>query len=109
MRKLGVIVNLAEHTVSFGGYVAPIDKVDGANVAFTGTSNMPVGQYGPVSTLVSGNVDRVTGTVIAMTISKGRRTVALRIVLQASNPFVLVSFSDAGPPNLSKQLRRMMD
>ena len=71
MRKLGLIVNLAEHTVSFGGYVAPIDKVDGANVAFTGTSNMPVGQYGPVSTLVSGNVDRVTGTVIATAMSKG--------------------------------------
>jgi len=53
VRKLGVIVNLAEHTVSFGGYVAPIDNVDSANVAFTGTSNMPVGQYGPVSTLVS--------------------------------------------------------
>ena len=51
--------------MSFGGYVAPIDKVDGANVAFTGTSNMPVGQYGP------GNVDRVTGTVIATTMSKG--------------------------------------
>ena len=59
--NVGLVVNLVEKTVSFAGYVAPFNKVDAANIYFSGTS---ADRYG-ISVTVAGNVDRVTGAVDA--------------------------------------------
>jgi hypothetical protein len=38
VHNMGFVVNLAERTVSFGGYVAPFKKVDAANIYFNGVN-----------------------------------------------------------------------
>ena len=55
--ELGVVVNLAEGTVSFTGYVAPI-VADAAVISFE--SEDP-------SVLAAGDIDRVTGEMTAVT------------------------------------------
>jgi hypothetical protein len=64
LHNVGLVVNLAERTVSFGGFVAPFNKVDAANIYFHGES-----QQQGISVTVDGNIDRVTGAVEASTIS----------------------------------------
>jgi hypothetical protein len=55
--KKGVVVNLADRTVSgFGGVVVPIDTINAAEIQFS---------YLGAQTSVDGVVDRVTGTVEA--------------------------------------------
>jgi hypothetical protein len=70
VNKVGVVVNFLNRTVSFNGYVVPITKVDEANVAFDGRTNNGSVDGMSISTHVSGSVDRVTGAVIAETITK---------------------------------------
>jgi hypothetical protein len=68
INNLGVVVNLAEETVSFGGYVTRIDKVDAANISFNGTSDFQFHGVGPKTTLsIWGAIDRVTGAMSAST------------------------------------------
>src|SRR5262245_50949427 len=64
LHNVGLVVNLKDRTVSFGGFVAPFNKVDEANIYFNGTNK---DQYG-ISTMVDGSLDRVTGAVNAMII-----------------------------------------
>ena len=61
LHNIGLVVNLADKTVSFAGYVAPFKTVDAANIYFSGSSQSP---YGLTAT-VDGNIDRVTGAVTA--------------------------------------------
>jgi hypothetical protein len=66
--KIGVVVNFAEHTVSFLGYVVPITSVDAANVSFEG--QVKTSSFGTtLSMTVSGSVDRVTGAMTATTLT----------------------------------------
>jgi hypothetical protein len=68
VNKLGVVVNFAEHNVSFAGYVVPITSADAANVSFEGeVQSRSLGITLSVS--VSGTVDRVTGAFDATTLT----------------------------------------
>ena len=60
--KMGMVVNFAEQTVAFGGHVVGINRVDAANVSFSGH---PVSSWAGISITISidGNVDRVTGAL----------------------------------------------
>jgi hypothetical protein len=60
INKVELLVDLAEHKVSFAGYVAHIDDVDGMNVFF-GSNDPATGEFNGDSgimsaTTVSGNV-----------------------------------------------------
>jgi hypothetical protein len=57
---VGLVVNLADRTVSFLGFVAKIDAIDAANITFTGDNSKPY------AVLVTGDIDRVTGAVSAV-------------------------------------------
>lgn len=66
--KMGLVVNLAEHTVLFDGVLAHIDKIDAATISFNGEGDVSLpgtGTLGKVS--VFGEIDRVTGAVSATT------------------------------------------
>jgi len=69
IKKMGLVVNLAEHTVSgFPGIVAHIDSVDATSILFSGEGpvmyrGQPTTGLGTVS--VEGQIDRVTGAVLA--------------------------------------------
>jgi hypothetical protein len=62
--KIGMVVNLAEKTVAFGGHVVEISRVDAANVSFGGHFHS---SWEGIETTISidGNVDRVTGKLQA--------------------------------------------
>jgi hypothetical protein len=64
MERMGVMVNLDERTVSFGGYVARIKEADSANIAFGGMQvddeRDPFFKIG-----IMGDIDRVTGHMSA--------------------------------------------
>ena len=66
--KMGMVVNLAEQTVAFGGHVVGISRVDAANVSFSGQS---LSSWEGIRTTISieGSVDRVTGTLHAARLS----------------------------------------
>jgi hypothetical protein len=53
-----VVIGLAEHTVSFAGYVAHIENVEGANVFLGGGEDR-----------ATGDIDRVAGIMSATTVS----------------------------------------
>jgi hypothetical protein len=57
IKKVGVVVDLAEQTVSFAGYVAHIENVDAA-VVFFGSGIDPA----------IGNIDRASGVMSAETV-----------------------------------------
>jgi hypothetical protein len=59
IQKMGVVVNLDEQTVSFLGYVAPVNNVDAATINFGGR------RIGNLSISVTGYMDRVTGRMDA--------------------------------------------
>jgi hypothetical protein len=61
--KVGVVVNLAERTVSFTGYVGQIDNADAAVIEFSGNKNKTQG----VNSDTGGFIDRVTGAMNATT------------------------------------------
>ena len=66
VQKMGVVVNLAEHTVSFGAYVVNIDSVGAADITFSGESKVQAfGQPAAVSVSIMGDLDRVTGHLVA--------------------------------------------
>jgi hypothetical protein len=66
VRKMGLVVNLGQHTVSGFTLVARIDRVDDVNVDFSGATT---DQLGATSSVI-GNIDRVTGAAwIATTLS----------------------------------------
>ena len=72
VNKMGLILNLVEQTVSgFAGIVANIDKVDGADILFSGEGNLlaPAGRGSKGSITVIGDIDRVTGAVSARTLT----------------------------------------
>jgi hypothetical protein len=60
--KMGMVVNLAEQTVTFGGHIVGISGADAANVSFSGQF---LSSWVGIRTTVSidGSVDRVTGTL----------------------------------------------
>ena len=64
LQKSAVVVNLDEQTVFFLGYVAPIQDVDEASIAFGGTQ---VVDYG-FSMAIWGDIDRKTGRMDATTV-----------------------------------------
>jgi hypothetical protein len=68
--KVGVVVNLVEHTVSFTGFVAQIDYADIAVIEFS--RNDPKTLKGFNST-TSGYIDRVTGAMNATTFEETTR------------------------------------
>jgi hypothetical protein len=68
--KIGVVINLAQQTVAFGGHVAEISRVDAAHVSFSGrfASSWEGIQ---TTTAIDGSVDRVTGMLQATQLSFG--------------------------------------
>ena len=77
MNNVGLVVNLTEKNVSFAGYVAPIVEVDATIISFGGSldvsSDLPGEKLGlpPMSVVVSGDIDRVTGAFEAMIYAVG--------------------------------------
>jgi hypothetical protein len=75
-----VVVNLAEQTVSFGGFVAPINTADAANVTFGGT---PIGTLAQIASkegdeiYINGTLDRVTGHMEVSTSTGPKGTQAM--------------------------------
>jgi hypothetical protein len=67
VKKFGLIVNLAAHTVSGFSVVARITSVDDATVEFNGAAENPLG-----ASSVLGNIDRVTGKTWAWTIGTAK-------------------------------------
>ena len=67
INKMGFVVNLADHTVTFGGYVAKIDKVDGASIFFSGEQELSIGKMHAGAIVVMGHIDRATHAVSATT------------------------------------------
>jgi hypothetical protein len=57
--KVGVVIDLAQNTVSFAGFVAQIENVEGS-VVFFGSGIDPA----------IGDIDRVTGVMSATTVSR---------------------------------------
>jgi len=72
--KSGVAVNLAQHTVTGFYPVAHIDRLDDVNVIFSGYTVTPFGG----SSLVQGNVDRLTGatSIYTATYAKDGKLIA---------------------------------
>jgi hypothetical protein len=74
VNKMGLVVDLSAQTVAgFSGIVAHIDYVDAASISFRGIKNLTAPDNGtPVtaeSIMVMGQIDRVTGTASATTMS----------------------------------------
>jgi hypothetical protein len=63
IKDLGIIVNLADHTVTFSEYVVPITSITATEVSFSGkqTTRVVVPGVKPKPFTVSGTIDRVTG------------------------------------------------
>ena len=80
VNKVGLVVDLAEHTVSFAGFVAHIQNLDGANVFFGGGEDRATGDFDRVTgvfsaTAVSGNVGKSYELFCkAVTPSKSQKT-----------------------------------
>jgi hypothetical protein len=73
VQNMGVVVNLDERTVSFMGYVAPMNYVDTANINFGGqqTGRLFPG-FGTAT--IGGILDRVTGHMTAKATTSGTHT-----------------------------------
>jgi hypothetical protein len=67
INKMGFVVNLADHTVTFGGYVAKIDRVDDAYISFRGEQELSIGNVQTGAIIVMGHINRVTNAVSATT------------------------------------------
>ena len=66
INNLGLVVNLAEMTVAFAGYVTPIDKADATNISFSGQQKIQYRGMTLKPFTISGDIDRVTGAVNVM-------------------------------------------
>jgi hypothetical protein len=64
INKVGVVVDLAKHTVAFAGNVAHIDSVDAAVISFGGDA-----LQGDPQLRATGDIDRVTGMMSAATVN----------------------------------------
>ena len=58
--NLGIIVNAADHTVTFANYVVPVTGINATLVNFNGRQPSPLGIKGGEFT-IDGSIDRVTG------------------------------------------------
>jgi len=65
VNKMGVILDLAQHTVLFGGYAVRVDNVNAGDISFSGRSTPQVGGRPGVTVAIWGDVDRVTGHLMA--------------------------------------------
>jgi hypothetical protein len=106
--NMGLVVDLTKRTVSgLGGVVARINRVDDAGVSFSGEADMMLGgrPIGEKMT-VTGEIDRVTGAVQAMTLTTAgdwatlehrslSRSQTRRIASLRSEPFLA---THPGPP-----------
>jgi hypothetical protein len=76
VKKMGLVVDLAEHTVTMSGlgFTAHIDRVDAAAISFSAekvpTSSSALGLRTNAMESVWGEIDRVTGAVSATTTSE---------------------------------------
>ncbi len=61
VQNIRLVVNIDKRTVAFAGLVAPLKRIDTANIYFSGTSTDPYG----MALTVDGNVDRGTGALDA--------------------------------------------
>jgi hypothetical protein len=59
--NLGIIVNVADRTVTFSEYVVPITSITATEVSFIGKQTKPVAGAKSKPFTVSGTIDRVTG------------------------------------------------
>jgi hypothetical protein len=59
VRNIGLTINLAEKVLSFAKFTAVLDNIDTASIHFFGNSRNKFG----VMELVSGTIDRVTGSL----------------------------------------------
>jgi hypothetical protein len=62
VKKIGLVVNLAQHSVSGFPVVAGIDTVDDALISFSGAKGDALG-----TSRVEGTIDRVTGAAVVST------------------------------------------
>ena len=69
IEKMGVVANLNERTVSFIGFIAPIGSADEASINFNGEQIGPMGSGPEYTTRIDGILDRVTGHMIADTMT----------------------------------------
>jgi riboflavin synthase alpha subunit len=67
VNKIGFVVNLADHTVTFSGYVARIDDIDAAHISFSGEKRLSNGSVRTGTVIVTGHIDRVANVVSATT------------------------------------------
>ncbi len=67
INKMGFVVNFADHTVTFGGYVAEIDGVDDTYISFRGEKELSIASVPNGNVVVTGHIDRGTNAVSATT------------------------------------------
>ena len=67
INKMGFVVNLADHTVTFGGYVARIERIDDASISFRGEKAVSIGNVQAGTVVVMGHIDPVSNTVSVTT------------------------------------------
>ncbi len=79
IEKMGVVANLNERTLSFQGYIAPIQIVDAAAISFDGEVVGPLAQIASkagYTQRIDGILDRVTGHMTADTMTSQTKTLA---------------------------------
>ena len=76
VHNIGVVVDAGAKTVSFTGYVARITEVDAAMVSFEGQDSF---------SRVSGSIDRVTGSMTAMS-SSGNTGATWELLCKRASP-----------------------
>jgi hypothetical protein len=67
INKMGFVVNFADRTVTFGGYVAEIDGVDDTYISFRGERELSIASVPNGNVVVTGHIDRGTNAVSATT------------------------------------------
>ena len=65
--KLGLVINLTEHTVVGFGIAARIDQIDASSIEFSGEGPIVDGGSNIGTLFAEGAIDRVTGIVSATT------------------------------------------
>jgi len=67
VNKIGFVVNLADQTVTFSGYIARITDIDAAQISFSGEKKLSNGNIQTGTVIVTGHIDRVANVVSATT------------------------------------------
>jgi hypothetical protein len=70
--KLGLVINLTEHTVVGFGIAARIDQIDASSIEFSGEGPIVDGGSNIGTLFAEGAIDRVTGIVSATTTQTSR-------------------------------------